>query len=85
MRQRETPTASFNELEYKFNECPEEELHDCWNYEFAREIEWARLFVAQQSLKTLKGLARTTYYSFLVFREWPAKPYLSIERLSDCG
>jgi hypothetical protein len=89
MPRRKTPLSSkalppetvpLNELEYKFDDCPVEELYDCWSYEFARESEWMRAFVTKQNPKTLKELARSTIYSFLAFPQWPTQPYLSIEK-----
>lgn len=41
----------------------------------ARELGWLREFVAKQKAKKLE--AHDTYYSFLLFPQWP-KPYLSI-------
>jgi hypothetical protein len=64
--------------EEKFDSCPREELFDCLRYELARELCWLREFAAKQKAKKLKELAGVTCYSFLLFPQWPAQPYLSI-------
>ena len=71
--------AEIDRLEWCFGDCPSDELFDCWIYEFARELGWLREFVATQKAKKLEKLAQATYYSFLLFPQWPAKPYLSVE------
>jgi hypothetical protein len=70
--------AEIDRLEWCFDDCPSDELFDCWRYEFARELGWLREFVATQKAKKLEELAHdATFYSFLLFPKWPSEPYLS--------
>jgi len=73
--------AEIDRLEWCFKDCPGDELLECWRYEFARELGWIQEFVATQKAKKLEELAQATYCSFLLFPQWPAKPYLSVDAL----
>jgi hypothetical protein len=86
MPRRKTPAlarapVTLDVLEYKFDGCPDEELFDCRSYEFARESEWTKTFVATHPADRLLELARSSDPScaFLAFSQWPTHPYLSIE------
>jgi hypothetical protein len=71
--------AKIDRLEWCFDDCPRDELFDCWLYEFARELGWLREFVAIQKAKKLEELAHeAAFYSFLLFPQWPSEPYLSV-------
>jgi hypothetical protein len=73
------PTIDISHLEWRFDDCPTDELVDCLEYELAREVPWLREYVAAQNAEELKELAQATYCIFLVYPKWPANPYLSIE------
>ena len=81
--------TEIDRLEWCFEGCPDDELRDCWLYEFAREIWWLKEIVErrrkpvtlrngqQSQIDTLTHFARKTHYSFLLRPDWPTQPYLS--------
>jgi hypothetical protein len=89
MRRTERAPTDLPEREWNFEDCPKDEILDCWHYEFAREIGWLKDIVErrrgpitlktghQTSIDTLTHFARQTWYSFLLRPDWPAQSYLS--------
>jgi hypothetical protein len=75
--------------EWDFSTCPNDELFECWFYEFTRQIPAVRAAVLKWRGKsaTYEGLIARSggQYKALLFAatfhyqpEWPLKPYLSI-------
>jgi hypothetical protein len=89
MRRKQNAPTDLPEREWNFEDCPKDEILDCWHYEFAREIGWLKDIVErrrgpitlktghQTHIDTLTPFARSTRYSFLIRPDWPAQPYLS--------
>lgn len=89
MRQRkgkqEKSPVKLDRLEVDFSGCPPDEIYECWEYEFAREIDWLRQIVDRRrsfrthghQVDTLTPFARASWYSFLLRPDWPRRPYLS--------
>lgn len=75
MPKPEPAPARLDRREWDFSECPASEIYDCWLYEFAREVDWVRDFAVSQKEKALQY---AVLYSFLIFPDWPEKPYLSV-------
>jgi len=75
MPKLEPAPVRLDRLEWDFSECPDSEIYDCWLYEFAREVDWVRDFAVSQKEKALQY---AVLYSFLIFPDWPEKPYLSV-------
>src|SRR5258707_853558 len=84
--------VALDKLQYKFNACPkeglvgcpDEELFDCWRYEFAREVDWLTEFVAKQleepeQARDFFSFPLFLQWPFLLFPQWPEKPYLSVD------
>jgi len=90
MKQAPNGSTNLPEREWNFADCPPDEIYDCWLYEFAREVGWLKAAVARRKgpittkygatvqVDTLPGLARETFYTFLLMPQWPEKPYLSV-------
>jgi hypothetical protein len=84
--------SEIDRLEWCFEECPDDELFYCWQYEFSREVDWLKSAVARRRspfttkygaivpVDTLSGLARSGFYVFLVMPQWPNEPYFSVGR-----
>jgi hypothetical protein len=84
--------AEIDRLEWCFKDCPNDELLDCWQYEFSREVDWLKSAVARRRgpittkydakvhVDTLSEFAQGAFCSFLLMPQWPDEPYLSISR-----
>jgi hypothetical protein len=89
MRRPQKASTDLPENEWNFAACPQDEIWDCWHYEFAREVGWLKDIVHrrrgpitlktghQTHIDTLTAFAHNTRYSFLIRSDWPAQPYLS--------
>jgi hypothetical protein len=83
---KESPT-DLPEREWNFEDCPKDELWDCWHYEFAREIGWLKDIVERRRgpitskhgykthIDTLSSFALKTRYSFLLQPFWSSQHY----------
>jgi hypothetical protein len=75
-----------NPLDWWFNDCPREELIECWNYEYAREcpaeikkaLEWRENAAHPATFDELVNRTPKTCQVVALYPEWPRHPYLSI-------
>jgi hypothetical protein len=85
MSKKDVPLVELARPEWVFDDCPEDEVLDCWRYEFAREVDWLRAAVERRrgpittrygatvQVDTLTSFARGTFYTFLLMGDIPTK------------
>lgn len=79
MSKKDSPPVRLETAECLFDDCPDEEVLECWRYEFSREVDWLKSAIGRHRARNAQKNG-TIAYSFMVMPQWPSKPYLSIEK-----